>query len=147
MKYKQLRSIAAKTRRTMEKIRNGLYSPNNCSYVSHTKDLGGLCGYGSVLLYENLTREGFSPEIVSGSGHWFVKCDEYLMDVTASQFGQSKVVVRNYNKIQEGIKKAEYNRYFWSELKRGTPEFNGLGGHIEIVHRQIAKYENTKKAK
>lgn len=64
--------------------------------------------YGSVLLFDNLKAAGIKSQIVQAHGHYFVVCSGYLVDITASQFGQAKVVVKPYSKVKEMISTGDY---------------------------------------
>lgn len=106
---KLIRKIATQVRAELEKFCN----INNTKHFNALPCLGGLCGYGSAMLYEALTKYGFSPQIARGQGHWFVICEGLLVDVTASQFGQPSVVVRDYKKVKEGIHSQKYLMAWW----------------------------------
>jgi hypothetical protein len=79
--------------------------------------LAGYCGYGSVLVWKRLKEAGRKPQMVQGHGHWFTICDGMLVDVTATQFGQSKVVVRDYERVQEMINSGEYRMQWWQSQR------------------------------
>jgi hypothetical protein len=107
MKQKRsIKKVAVDVRKTLEKI-----APRLNIHAAH---LQGACGYGSVMLFEELKRAGYKPRIAQGSGHWFVVCDGKLVDVTATQFGQPKVVVRDFIRIQDENNKFIYNRQYWT---------------------------------
>lgn len=65
----------------------------------YTRDpsLVGWCAKASLLLFKTLQRCGFTPKLKvwqSGElGHCYVECDNYIIDVTASQFGGQEVEI------------------------------------------------------
>jgi hypothetical protein len=69
--------------------------------VANTYDffpnLSGLCAIASAELWDRLTAGGAEARIVAnelyGEGHCFVMIDDIMIDVTATQFGQQKIVV------------------------------------------------------
>ena len=75
--------------------------------------LSGMCGYGAVMVFDALKKAGRQPKIAVGQGHYFTVCDGFLVDVTASQFGQSKIVVRDYEKVKKMIASNEYQMRWW----------------------------------
>lgn len=80
------------------------------------KNLNGMCAIASSKLFEALDRvQGLKPELaiwhdrVSEGVHCFVLCNEYLVDITATQFGNfDPVEIINRFKID----KRRY--YFWN---------------------------------
>lgn len=59
-------------------------------------DRCGLCAIASARLCAELARAGFQPRVrvvhsARLSGHCFVECDGWLLDITATQFGLSSV--------------------------------------------------------
>lgn len=61
---------------------------------SFPDDLAGLCIVASIILFQELKRLGRNPYIVKGNGHYYINCDGFLVDVTASQFCMPRVVVK-----------------------------------------------------
>ena len=67
-----------------------------CGYWDST--LGGLCGVASDLLVRELRAHGISSTLVFGEflfsdrryggSHCWVECDGYIIDITATQFGE-----------------------------------------------------------
>jgi hypothetical protein len=102
-----------------QKVRNQLYQiakiMNNGNVVP--KHLGGWCQHGSILLFITLEEAGFKPRFVSGHGHFFVICENYLIDITASQFGQAKIAIRKYKDIKKMIESEEYQMNYWKAIK------------------------------
>ena len=124
-------------RRVATKAREFLFQNRNKLFAGTAPHLSGLCGYASSLLHYNLTKEGLEPEIVQGSGHWFVKCGVWLVDVTASQFGQGKICIRNYNRVQEIIENQTRAFHFWQPFKMSrNPSDLGLGQNIGFIEQK-----------
>lgn len=83
--------------------------------------LSGWCGHSSIILSHNLRQAGLDAKLVTGQGHWFVKCEQYLVDITASQFGQPDICVRNFDKTQERIKSNRTIARWWLASAIGNP--------------------------
>lgn len=97
----------------------------------HTqKTLQGAGIYGSVLLFDNLKAAGIKSQIVQAHGHYFVVCSGYLVDITASQFGQAKVVVKPYSKVKEMISTGDYGMTWWTAVSL----------HDEPCHASLCAY-------
>jgi len=107
-KQAQFKKIARQVRMELES-----FVGNHPNFNSQPH-LGGLCGYGSVMLHEALKKAGYKSKIASGGGHWFVVCEGFLCDITASQFGQAKIVVRDYEKVKQGILSGNYQMNWWN---------------------------------
>lgn len=143
MKNKIL-NIARGVRQELEEIGPWMQVPAGGRPNPHfPKHLGGYCGYGATMLYAALTAAGLEAEVISGSGHWFAKCGEYLVDVTASQFGQAKVVVRDFERVQEMIQSGEYQMNWWNRVSSGSPcEMNLCNNHKIIAQARERLIEN-----
>ena len=65
-------------------------------------DLCGMCAIAAGKLWRELTKAHIPAQIAYaehfGDGHCFVMVGRYIVDVTASQFGHDKVVIRVMNK-------------------------------------------------
>jgi len=59
------------------------------------EDLYDFCARGSAILWEELNRAGLKAEIVYNPGHVFVYCEGWYVDITATQFGLGKTLVRS----------------------------------------------------
>lgn len=55
--------------------------------------LTGLCAIGSAKLHESLKNAGFSSMIGYNSNHCFVIYKDFVLDVTATQFGEKSPVM------------------------------------------------------
>jgi hypothetical protein len=90
------------------------------------------------MLYNALTNEGFRPEIAEGYGHWFVKCGDFLVDVTASQFGQGMVCVRDWNRTQKKAESGHYSMGWWRCIKlHKNPGAGGLQIEAENIDKAL----------
>lgn len=71
-----------------------------------SSDLMGMCGIAAAELWRQLKKNGIESTICvwdeDFSGHCFVVVDETetLVDVTATQFGKPKVVVKKYRQCK-----------------------------------------------
>ena len=65
--------------------------------------LSGFCARGSAILYAELKKAGYKPQIHFFPGHVYVYCEGYYVDITATQFGSrfGKTVVRNESTIEQ----------------------------------------------
>jgi hypothetical protein len=114
---KQIVKIARQTRKFVENSKElvGLMG-------KPAPHLGGWCAHSSIILSHNLREAGLDAKIVSGYGHWFVKCENFLVDITASQFGQSRVCVKDFDKIQEVVSSNKINAQWWKANVIGSPK-------------------------
>lgn len=108
--YNIIRRVATKTRKQVSDNRSALF-------IGVAKHLGGLCGNASALMFDNLQKAGLQPEIVQGWGHWYNRCGPWLVDITASQFGQGKICIRNFSRTQELIKSQDRAMAWWDPQK------------------------------
>jgi nanoRNase/pAp phosphatase (c-di-AMP/oligoRNAs hydrolase) len=84
---RQVHQIAKRTREKVEKLDKRLYLN-----MEH-----GPCGVASLLLAEALLEKGYAASVVSGyyldsagqvlGHHVWVEYEEYIIDITANQFG------------------------------------------------------------
>ncbi len=106
-------AIAKIARRVREVFEKG-----NSKLRIYPQHLNGACLSASVMLFDELTEAGFSPAVVSSQTHMFVVCDEFMVDITATQFGHSGVLVRHYPKLKEKIKSNVILAEWWDEVTR-----------------------------
>lgn len=101
----QLHLIASRARR---------WAMRNRQRAEMPYDLTGMCGIASGKLWSMLTESGFNARIAIrnkvGDGHCFVIVDNYIVDVTATQFGLRAVEVRP-------AKDARQQHRFWRATK------------------------------
>ncbi len=102
--------IARRVRETFEK--------GNAKLRIYPPHLNGACLSASVMLFDELTEAGFTPAVVSSHSHMFVVCDEFMIDITATQFGHPGVLVRHYSKLKEKIKQNVILAEWWQEVTR-----------------------------
>jgi hypothetical protein len=60
---------------------------------TYPHNLAGMCGIGSSALLQELRGQGLPGVIVENNSHCFVVSNNFVVDVTASQFGFHRVVV------------------------------------------------------
>ena len=89
---KKIRYHAYRARKIAEKI---------AREEGFSEDLYDFCARGSAILWEELTRAGLNAEIVYNPGHVFVCCQGWYVDITATQFGLGKTMVRNENSARK----------------------------------------------
>lgn len=137
-KAQRFRNIATKVRQELDLFR----TKSNCTGFCSGPDLGGLCYYGAAMLYESFREHGFgSAEIAAGEGHWYLICDEYLVDVTASQFGMGNVVVRQNKNVKHMIKNNKkdprYSRKvnFWNTKSTCDIEGHGVKNWFDHIKK------------
>jgi hypothetical protein len=63
-------------------------------------DMCGMCGVSSTYLLKLLKKEGIRARIMAGDGHAYVQYKGYIIDVTATQFGNGKIVFRKRRKLE-----------------------------------------------
>lgn len=88
-KLAKIKRIASNTRKWAEKYRTQ-------EHQDFGSDLAGMCGIAAYELFKRLDKAGLKPKYCFGDGHAFVKCDGYIVDVTATQFddGHPEVTIR-----------------------------------------------------
>lgn len=75
------------------------YAKKTASLWVEPESLSGMCAIASAHLHSQLTRAGFAPSLFealredSGEAHIFVTEGAFLLDITASQFGEADVVI------------------------------------------------------
>lgn len=75
-------NAALRARRKTEKIQR-----HNRSLFD--KDLTGLCGVASVILWKELKKDKITAQIIANDEHAFVMYKGHILDVTATQFSRS----------------------------------------------------------
>lgn len=95
---KEIREIAKDVRTWCEKVA-----------LKHNfdNDLGGFCGVASGALFLKLKESGFSAQIIESDCHAFVIHNNYLIDVTATQFRKRKICIRKVSGVKENFWKIE----------------------------------------
>jgi hypothetical protein len=95
-----------------------------------SSSLAECCAIASGRLYKELVKEGFKPVIVETTypidnqyGHCYILVNGYVLDVTATQFGQSEPVCF----FEYGIHKTEKEKFdFWYWYSDKQRYFNSL---------------------
>lgn len=62
-------------------------------------DLQGLCGRATAIIHQLLNLIGFDPIMCIGTGHIFSMIDDYVVDVTASQFDLDDILIRSHQDL------------------------------------------------
>ena len=76
--------------------------------VGAFSDLMCLCAISSAELHKRLRKEKQPSILVENNTHCFVMCDDYVVDITATQFGiQEEVYIRKHD--HSAVK----NKYFY----------------------------------
>src|SRR5574337_223453 len=137
------RKIRAKIYKVAQEARKFVLNSDEMKklYGHPQPHLSGWCGYSSLVLAHYLNEAGFPSSLVSGYGHWFVKTGDFLVDITASQFGQEQIVVRNYDAVQEKINSLAVNAQYWRQASIGTARVVGLDA-FAIQMRKSLKIPN-----
>lgn len=110
-----------------------------CAGSCDPKSLEGYCGYASVMLYNRLKNEGFFTRIVHSDEHWFIKCDRFLVDITASQFGQGMVCVRDWESTQKKVNSGKYALAFWKY--KGDDDIKAMADFDLAIERALTVEE------
>lgn len=72
----------------------------------YAQNLCGMCAKASGYLFEQLKEAGIPAKLALTSNHCFVLVDNHIVDITATQFGREKVMVKEL-KDEDG--------HFWRE--------------------------------
>lgn len=115
----RLLHIARDARKRLER-----YAAESNIYFPH---LGGLCHKASLVLVKQLLHMKHEPRLLSSMHHWFVVCDGFLIDITASQFGQPPVIVIDHEHIIRIIDERTRDLYWWSSSN-------------ELSHQEVMKH-------
>jgi hypothetical protein len=98
-----------------------------------SSSLAECCAIASGRLYKELVKEGFKPVIVETTytdrneeddyGHCYILVDGYVLDVTATQFGQSEPVCL----FKYGVHKSKREKSeFWYWYSDNQKYFNSI---------------------
>lgn len=102
----QVKKIAQQVRRWAVKNRD------NYDY-SFPHDLGGMCAIAASQLWKRLTEAGIEAKLAIRNhgceSHCFVIVDDYIVDVTATQFGMEPIEIIP--------KKQARKHWFWKHTK------------------------------
>jgi hypothetical protein len=82
----RIRRIASNTRQWTEKLQKN-------KPMTFSSNLRQMCGIASYELFTRLKRAKLNPTLCySYRGHAFILCHEYIVDVTATQFGPNNPI-------------------------------------------------------
>ena len=81
----KVQEIATRVRKWAERSNIGRGKP-------FPSDLCGMCAIAAAKLFTELKKEGFDARIVTNDHHCFVQIRDWIIDVTATQFGQPPVL-------------------------------------------------------
>ena len=78
-----------KIRTLLKSIRRSLGDHIEINKWTHSsrKELEGLCGISSYLLFKTFKRLGYRPTFCMNNRHCFLKINDYYIDLTLKQFG------------------------------------------------------------
>lgn len=83
------KTLRAKVMLIAENVRNWTeIKAERAKYNPH--DLCGWCAISAAQLFRELRKESINAELHYVSGHCFVVVDDYIVDVTATQFAEFK---------------------------------------------------------
>jgi len=138
--YRHLCYLAAKVRRAVE----DLACDEEDEFEEHLNDphsLSGYCARASAMLSVELSKRDISHKLIySNWGHVHVQCCGYIMDVTATQFGNfPKVMVRRRDTLEFICKPKDVSVKWWQKSK----VFNTPDGLLNWQHREQWPYEQT----
>lgn len=96
--YDQILAEAKEVRELCEKL-------VRLGKVQYSSELSGMCAVASYQLFCRLKKLGLKPKLAQARNHAFVICEDYLVDITATQFhwiGEfNPIEIRPYKDIQE----------------------------------------------
>jgi hypothetical protein len=71
------------------------------SHENAYRSLQGWCVKCSYKLFKKLRQKKLNPTFCASKYHCFVLCDDFLIDVTATQFGEKPIIVEKFSKEHE----------------------------------------------
>lgn len=132
--FDKILKISRDTRRWALKYKN-----KRSDYFKH--GLAGMCGIASTELHLRLNRAGISNKICVGEAHVFIQTHNYLLDITACQFGYEPILlIKIGSKAHRDLlsDKREYHdslipTYKFCHWKRAKV-FTQLDDFLEFLH-------------
>ena len=105
MNFLTIYNISRKCRKRLEKYAKDFNFPDN---------LEELCAIASATLFKEFEKHGIKSKIILNPFHCFVKIDDKIVDITASQFGVQypKILIKKYEKVEDNL--------WWKEEKSFT---------------------------
>ena len=73
----------------LQQVREGMEEVARKKSDGTHKNLGGWCILTSWVLFHVLRRRGLHPYVCKNHYHAFILCDDYIIDLTATQFNTS----------------------------------------------------------
>lgn len=120
-------------RKTAESVRSwcieNMHQLNKRGYDKH---LTGMCAIASAKLFDRLEQLGYTPTIgiaeLDDSSHVFVLVDDFIVDVTATQFGRNSVEIIHSKLATDWYWQLHYECYSIKELlkhqkRNGWPSY------------------------
>lgn len=137
-KLEKIKDIAIKVRKAFEEIEKKDYGYRFLDYDGNDyyikNNLGGYCGRAAIQLFLACRRKNIDIEIEEGVGHSYNKLGDYIIDITATQFGKyPKVHIRKYKS-----RKPEYYQKVRTHLSTNSlaNEF-WIPSHIIVRDRTV----------
>ena len=78
-----------------------------------SSDLNGMCAIASWELFKRLKNVGYKPIVCANGGHFFIKLNKYLIDITSKQFDEKAITIMPISKA---------NKWWWEIEERITNE-------------------------
>ena len=132
-KLEKVKSIARKVRRAFEEIEK---EENYNEADDFGFDLGGYCGRAAIQLFIACKKEGIEINIEEGIGHAYNKFNNYIIDITATQFGKYP---RVYIKKYKGRKPEHYQKVRMHTTKSLADEF-WISPHIITKDKKVVNF-------
>lgn len=91
------------------------------SDLGFRKDLCGVCAFGAIVLHRALKIYNLETYLAVSTngvhGHVYVWYNKYILDVTATQFRKSKILITYFNDVKHSIPWAYGIRLFRQETE------------------------------
>jgi len=85
--------------------------------------LAGLCLICSYKLRNRLVEYNYKPKLCLTSGHAFLKIDDKILDITATQFDRDRIVFAPVTEFQNWYYQSEYELDDLTELENLVEEW------------------------
>ena len=90
-----IKNIAKQVRKAFEEIAENEKEYSYGNWKEFHNSLRGYCAAASVQLYYACKKKGIKLKLIEGIGHAYNEFDDYIIDITATQFGRyPKVHIR-----------------------------------------------------
>ena len=88
-------------------VRNRVLQYSKAKNKMYFDDLIGFCAISSAILFKELKKTTDSVLILANHDHVFIKCEQYIVDITITQFDSSKekVFIKHFTDyyLQENV--------------------------------------------